>query len=71
MLPSYMRGFIPPLVSEISDSPLRNNKNILVPLNRTCISLIPCTPSSIMLWNSLEDDLKHFKPLKAYYLNVQ
>ena len=37
MVPSYIQDLIPPLVGEISDYPLRNNRNISVPLNRTSI----------------------------------
>ena len=33
ILPSYIQDLIPPLVSKISDYPLRNNRNISVPLN--------------------------------------
>ena len=38
MVPSYIQDFIPPLVSEISDYPLRSKRNISVPLNRATIS---------------------------------
>ena len=58
IVPSYIQDLIPPLVSEISNYPLRNNRNISVPFNRTSISQKSCIPSSINLWNSLEDDLK-------------
>ena len=35
MVPSYIQDLIPTVVSGISDYPLRNNRNISVPLNRT------------------------------------
>ena len=38
MVPSYIQDLIPPLVSEVSDYPLRNTRNITVPYNRTSIS---------------------------------
>ena len=56
MVPSYIQDLIPPLVNEISDYPLRNNRNISVPLNRTSISQKSCIPSAIRLWNSLDDN---------------
>ena len=34
MVPSFIKDLIPLLVSEISDYPLRNKRNIAVPLNR-------------------------------------
>ena len=48
MVPSYVQDFTPPLVSEISDYPLRNNSNIFVPLNRTSISQKSCIPLCII-----------------------
>ena len=35
---SYIQDLTPPLVSEVSNYPLRNNRNILKPFNRTSIS---------------------------------
>ena len=58
MVPPYIQDLIPPLVSEVSDYPLRNTRNITVPYNRTSISQKSCIPSPIRLWNSLADDLK-------------
>ena len=37
-LPSYVQYLIPPLVSEVSDFPLRNNRNITVLYNQTSVS---------------------------------
>ena len=53
MVSPYIQDLIPPLVSEVSDYPLRNTRNITVPYNRTTISQKSCIPSSIRLWNSL------------------
>ena len=66
IVPSYIQDLIPPLVSEISNYPLRNNRNISVPFNRTSISQKSCIPSSIRLWNSLEDDLKNLSTLQTF-----
>ena len=54
MVHTYIHDLIPPLVNEISDYPLRNNRNISVPLNQTSISQKSCIPSAIRLWNSLD-----------------
>ena len=43
----YISDLIPPFVNEISDYPLRNNRNISLPYNRTNISKKSCIPSSI------------------------
>ena len=66
MVASYIHDLIPPLVSEISDYPLRNNRNISVPLNRTSISQKSCIPSAIRLWNSLDDILKDISTLPTF-----
>ena len=66
ILPSYIQDLIPPLVSEVTDYPLRNTRNITVHYNRTSISQKSCIPSSIRLWNSLADDLKDLSSLPTF-----
>ena len=51
LVPSYISELIPPLVSEITDYPLRNQNNITVPFCRMEIARKSCIPSSITLWN--------------------
>ena len=70
IVPSYIQDLIPPLVSEISNYPLRNNRNVSVPFNRTSISQKSCIPSSIRLWNSLEDDLKNLSTLQTFKKHI-
>ena len=70
MVPPYIQDLIPPLVSEISDYPLRNNSNISVPLNRTSISQKSCIPSSIRLWNSLEDNFRNLSALSTFKKHI-
>ena len=70
MIPSYIPDLIPPLVSKVSDYPLRNNRNITVPYNRTSISHKSCIPSSIRLWNPLTDDLKELSSLPTFEKHI-
>ena len=70
MVPSYIQDLIPPLVNEISDYPLRKNRNISVPLNRTSISQKSCIPSAIRLWNSLDDNLKDISTLPTFKKHI-
>ena len=70
MVPSYIQDLIPPLVNEISDYPLRNNRNISVPFNRTSISQKSCIPSAIRLWNSLDDNLKDISTLPTFKKHI-
>ena len=68
--PTYISDLIPPLVNEISDYPLRNNRNLSLPYNRTIISQKSCIPSSIRLWNGLEDDIKNLSALTTFHKHV-
>ena len=70
LVPSYIADLIPPLVSEISDYPLGNKKNIFLPYKSTNISQKSCIPSSIRLWNGLEDDLKQIPTLTTFKKHV-
>ena len=66
LVPPYISDLIPPLVSEISDYPLRNNRNISLPYNWTNISQKSCIPSSIRLLNGLEDEFKNLLTLTTF-----
>ena len=70
MVPSYIQDLTPPLVSENTDYPLRNTRNITVPYNRTSISQNSCIPSSVRLWNSLVDDLKDLSSLPTFKKHI-
>ena len=70
IMPAYIQDLIPPLVSQISDYPLRNNSHISVPLNRTNIAQKSCIPSSIRLWHSLEDNLKSISTLPNFKKHI-
>ena len=54
----------------LSNYPLRNDRNISVPFNRTSISQKSCIPSSIRLWNSLEDDFKNLSTLQTFKKHI-
>ncbi|MCG7882866.1 MAG: hypothetical protein JAY96_14895 [Candidatus Thiodiazotropha endolucinida] len=58
LVPSYITDLIPPLVREVTNYPLRNSNDITVPYCRTEISKRSCIPSSISLWNSLDNEVR-------------
>ena len=70
LVPTYISNLIPSIVNEISDYPLRSNRNISLPYNRTNISQKPCIPPSIRLWNGLEDDFKNLIALTTFIKHV-
>ena len=41
-----------------------------MPFNRTSISQKSCIPSSIRLWDSLEDDLKNLSTLQTFKIHI-
>ena len=69
LVPSYISDSIPPLVSEILDYLLRNSRNISLPYNRTNISQKSYIPSSIRLWNGLDDDFQTFNNLQKHVIS--
>ena len=66
LIPSYISELIPPLISEITDYPLRNQNNITVPFNRTETARKSCIPSSITLWNSLDAELRNSSSVASF-----
>ena len=65
-VPSYISNLIPPLIHEITNYPLRDQNNITVPFCRTEISRKSCIPSSITLWNSLDEELRNSSTLASF-----
>ncbi|MCG8095193.1 MAG: hypothetical protein JAZ17_16505 [Candidatus Thiodiazotropha endolucinida] len=66
IVPPYITDLIPPLVREVSNYPLRNSSNVTVPYTRTEISKKSCIPSSISLWNSLDDNVRSAGSVSAF-----
>lgn len=61
-VPGYISDLIPPLVSEISNYPLRNRANLSSVRTRTETFKMSCIPSSVLLWNNLvmiSNSLRH------------
>ena len=66
----YIYELIPLLVSDTSQYTLRNSRNINIPFTRTEISRKSCIPSSVSLWNSLEDDIRSSSNLSGFKRNI-
>ena len=71
LTPDYIYELIPPLVSDTSQYALRNSRNINIPFTRTEISRKSCIPSSVALWNSLEDDIRSSSNLSGFKENIK
>ena len=66
IVPPYISDIIPPLVRETTDYPLRNQNNIAVPFCRTEISRKSCIPSSITLWNALDEETRNSPSVSSF-----
>ena len=66
LVPSYISELIPPLISEITDYPLRNQNNNTVRFSRTETARKSCIPSSIVLWNSLDAKLRNSSAVASF-----
>lgn len=58
MVPSYITELIPPPVRDTTNYPLRNRNNIVTPYTRTEIFRRSCIPSSVSLWNTLDESVR-------------
>ena len=66
LVPSYISDLIPPPIHETTNYPLRDQNNITVPFCRTEIARKSCIPSSITLWNSLDEELRNSSTLASF-----
>ena len=65
-VPSYISDLIPPMIREVTNYPLRNQNNITTPFCRTEILRKSCIPSSISLWNSLDESMRNSPSLNSF-----
>ena len=66
LTPDYISDLIPHFVGDTTTYPLRNNNNLAVPFTRTEISCKSCIPSSISLWNSLDEEIHTASSLSCF-----
>ena len=69
--PGYIRDIIPPYVRETTPYSLRNNNNLVTPTTRTEISRKSCIPSSVTLWNSLDNDIRTADSLSSFKSSIK
>ena len=71
LVPSYTSDLIPPEVRETTNYPLRNQNNIVTPFCRTELFKRSCIPSSVNMWNSLDDSLRNKTSLNSFKYNIK
>ena len=71
LVPSYISDIMQPLVSDVSNYPLRNSSNYSVPYTRTEVSRRSCVPSSVSLWNNLDETIRNSSTINSFKNNVK
>ena len=66
LTPDYISDLIPHFVRDTTNYPLHNNNNLAVPFTKTEISRKSCIPSSISLWNSLDEEIRTSSSLSCF-----
>ena len=59
MVPAFFHSLLPPTVADVSNYPLRNNRNYILPKCRLTLTNNSFIPSTTRLWNSLDNDLRN------------
>ncbi|MCG7876809.1 MAG: reverse transcriptase family protein [Candidatus Thiodiazotropha endolucinida] len=65
-VPSYIEDLIPPPIRETTNYPLRNRNNISAPFCRTELFRNSCIPSSVTLWNNLDESLRTSSSINSF-----
>ena len=71
LVPSYISDLIPPVVRKTTNYPLRIQNNIAIPFCRTELFRKSCIPSSISLWNSLDESLRNSPSLESFKYHLK
>ena len=69
--PDYIRDIISPCVRATTPYLLRNNNNLVTSTTRTEISRKSCIPSSVSLWNSLDNDIRTAHSLSSFKSSIK
>ena len=70
-IPEYISDLIPHFVRDVTNYPLRNNNNLTIPFTRTETSRKSCIPSSVSLWNSLDENTRNSSSLSCFKNNLR
>ena len=71
LTPSYLKNMLPQQVNQLNPYELRNNSNYRAPQLRLQSSLDSFLPSTLRLWNSLDEDTRTKSSLKQFKCSLQ
>ena len=66
MVPQYVADLIPPIITDTTQYALRNIRDLRNISTHTTISQKSCIPSSIYIWNSLNENLKNVDSFSTF-----
>ena len=69
--PSYISDIIPPHIRETTNYSLRNRDNITVPFCRAELFRNPCIPSSVPLWNNLDENIRNSSSFSSFKYEIK
>ena len=70
-VPPYVSDIIPPHIRETTNYPLRNRDNITVPFCRTEQFRNSCIPSSVLLWNTLDENIRKSSSFSSFRYEIK
>ena len=66
MVPQYVADLIPPIIADTTQYALRNIRDLRNISARTTMSQKSCIPSSIYIWNNLNENLKNVDSFSTF-----
>ena len=64
--PNYLRELIPSIVQSTTIYPLRNGSDLIIPFCRLSITTESCIPSTVKLWNRLDQSDRNLDTLTKF-----
>ena len=71
MTPSYLKDILPTLVSTVTPYNLRNADDYTIPNNRLQTSNLSFIPSTVRLWNDLDNTIKTSPTFNTFKYNLR
>ena len=70
MVPQYVADLIPPIIGDTTQYALRNIRDLRNISTRTTISQKSCIPSSVYIWNDLNENLKNVDSFSTFKKSI-
>ena len=71
LVPSYLSNLCPPEVGELVQYELRRKENIIVPPTKKYYLLKSFFPSTIRLWNEIDNEIRNVATLRLFKIKIR